>query len=488
LATEVSEDPEIAEDSSPVQQLYKGKKAVVVGAGPAGLVAAAYLARHGFSVKVFEGQKDIRSSPVSGQRAYNIGLSGATAGVLSDLGVELPPPDGGYKNGMHAFRGAFLLKPHGLSSQVPATTKDRVLGSRYSLTRAVLDVVEERFSANVDILFNRPCKDVSFNEQKAAFETIDGKEVVVDYDLLVAADGINSIVRKKLQEFDRSFKVQSDFFNPMYAGIEGLKVPDKSHALSESLKPGWVVFCRQTTKLATKHGVGFVFGPKPDGEVHGALFADSRFYSLVQGREEEYIDEIFSNLIPQDWKQRIVQQIKSGALSKLPTVAFVNRLDGPNTVLVGDAAHCVSPGMGFGCNMAITDGNALSDALDDSAGDISLVPQKFSSLRYETVRCYQLLEVGASDAKMKLGWMTIWRFFCQMHMVGHLLLRRVFSRHPLPVQFQILEGQISSKDAVAIIRREALLVSVVVFSALLLMVRHVVVPMTRFLVSRFPIL
>jgi NADPH-dependent 2,4-dienoyl-CoA reductase/sulfur reductase-like enzyme len=44
--------PEAAEPAPAVTPLYMGKKAVVVGAGPAGAVAAMFLARQGFTVDV----------------------------------------------------------------------------------------------------------------------------------------------------------------------------------------------------------------------------------------------------------------------------------------------------------------------------------------------------------------------------------------------------------------------------------------------------
>ena len=54
---------------------------------------------------MFEGRKDIRSTPVVGARAYVIVLSGATADVLKEVGIELPSAEGGFKSGLHAFGG-----------------------------------------------------------------------------------------------------------------------------------------------------------------------------------------------------------------------------------------------------------------------------------------------------------------------------------------------------------------------------------------------
>ena len=51
---------------------YAGKKAIVVGAGPAGSTAAMYLAREGFSVDVFERRDQPEADRVDNGRAYII--------------------------------------------------------------------------------------------------------------------------------------------------------------------------------------------------------------------------------------------------------------------------------------------------------------------------------------------------------------------------------------------------------------------------------
>lgn len=57
------------------------------------------------------------------------------------------------------------------------------------------------------------------------FENSSAKEVIVDYDLLIAADGVNSVVRKELEDFDKDFKVHAVQCLRSYIGLDGFEIP-----------------------------------------------------------------------------------------------------------------------------------------------------------------------------------------------------------------------------------------------------------------------
>lgn len=292
-----------------------------------------------------------------------------------------------------------------------------------------------------------------------------------------------------MQESDRSLNIKPGFARSRYIGAEGLKVPDKSHPLYESLKGGWITFVSPATKLAKDFRVQLIYSLSFDGSVRTTLVGLSKFFEVLKGREEEYIDAVLPKALPQDWRQEILQRAKNGALSKLPVVTFVNRLNGPRTILVGDAAHGVSPTLGSGCNMAVTDGKALDDALTAANGDVSLIPQKFNDLRHQTVQSRQLLEAGVTFAGNQFpGWIAVWCFFCQMHMMWYGLLQRVFSRQELPaVPWQVCYGQISPIKGVNIIKRDGVIASIGVAGVLFALIKLAVVPAVKYLVSRLPI-
>eukprot|EP00882_Tetradesmus_deserticola_P018045 GHRQ01019362.1.p1 GENE.GHRQ01019362.1~~GHRQ01019362.1.p1 ORF type:complete len:224 (+),score=55.99 GHRQ01019362.1:113-784(+) len=80
-------------EAAPEQQvvpLYSGRKAVVVGAGPAGSTAAMFLARQGFAVDVHERRPEPKADAVDTGRAYIIILIPRGQAALQELGVPLP--------------------------------------------------------------------------------------------------------------------------------------------------------------------------------------------------------------------------------------------------------------------------------------------------------------------------------------------------------------------------------------------------------------
>jgi 2-polyprenyl-6-methoxyphenol hydroxylase-like FAD-dependent oxidoreductase len=68
--------------------MYTGKRAVVVGAGPAGSTAAMFLARQGFLVRVYERRPEPKNDPVDTGRAYIIILIPRGQAALKDVSVS----------------------------------------------------------------------------------------------------------------------------------------------------------------------------------------------------------------------------------------------------------------------------------------------------------------------------------------------------------------------------------------------------------------
>lgn len=74
---------------------------------------------------------------------------------------------------------------------------------------------------------------MSFEDQNVVFENSSGKEVKVDYDLLIGADGARSTVRKELEVFDKDFSVHMVQPTMSYIGLDMLKVPENDRKLDQ---------------------------------------------------------------------------------------------------------------------------------------------------------------------------------------------------------------------------------------------------------------
>ena len=181
------------------------KKAVVVGAGPAGSLAALYLANLGWHVKVYErrteaGSDGIRDKGKAAPRpdiSYNVVLSPRGMNALDGAGVVLPEErivrlmgnvrhlPGAAPSMSRQFRGTVAVNRDVLADAIVRTASDKHPG-RIEFTRGV-GVTDVDFASRVAV----------FGPSSSEFQ---GEESTVSepYDLLVAADGVNSAVRSML--------------------------------------------------------------------------------------------------------------------------------------------------------------------------------------------------------------------------------------------------------------------------------------------------
>lgn len=63
-----------------------------------------------------------------------------------------------------------------------------------------------------------------------------------------------------------------------------------------------------------------------------------------------------------------------------------NKLACGRAILIGDAAHAVSPRLGMGCNSALQDSEVLSRACIAAAGDVVAAAQQYNEMRLSNVQ------------------------------------------------------------------------------------------------------
>ena len=70
------------------------------------------------------------------------------------------------------------------------------------------------------------------------------------------------------------------------------------------------------------------------------------------------------------------------------TVTFVtcSKLGSGRAVLLGDAAHALSPNIAAGCNAALQDAAVLADSVKAVGGDVDRVADRFTADRLQDVQ------------------------------------------------------------------------------------------------------
>lgn len=161
---------------------------IIAGAGPAGLVCAAVLAREGVSVVVLEAEAAL---PLN-LRAST--FHPPTLDILDDLGVAQPLIDQGLKAPTLQYRdrATGLIAQFDFGDIADMTRHPyRVQCEQFRLNQAILKILKPM--ENVDIRFGTAVTGVEQSEDGAAAVLADGERVWGRY--LIGAEGANSVVR-----------------------------------------------------------------------------------------------------------------------------------------------------------------------------------------------------------------------------------------------------------------------------------------------------
>uniref|UniRef100_A0A383WAT6 FAD-binding domain-containing protein n=1 Tax=Tetradesmus obliquus TaxID=3088 RepID=A0A383WAT6_TETOB len=405
--------PAVAE-AAPEQQvvpLYSGQRAVVVGAGPAGSTAAMFLARQGFSVDVFERRPEPKQDAVDTGRAYIIILIPRGQAALKELGVPLPS------------QREFITKGtvrHDRKGKVGISREEgNVTFSRSSLAQYLIDQARQRYPSQITFHFDSACAGVNIEQRQVSFSAAGGGQVQRSYDLLVGADGAGSEVRRALQQHYPDMQVTIDDSGreyKVYGGVRGDIEPEEFKKDPGATLHLWSSDDPWTTVTAHSN---------PDGTYSGTFslktggFADLR----TAADYEALLRKKFVG-VPDDWVPAIAQQAAAATPSPAGKRVRCSRLDGPGVLLLGDAAHAVTPVFGQGANSALESCKVLGSVLAEAGGDASRVPQLFTSARLADMYALNELDAKAYSFFRRRGLLD--PDFLQL--LSHVLLGTILSK------------------------------------------------------------
>ncbi|MFC8312936.1 FAD-dependent monooxygenase [Gordonia sp. NPDC057258] len=304
-------------------------KVVVVGAGIAGLCTAVGLASTGARVTVVERAPEVRGGG-AGLSIFANGVRALDAlgmrSVLGGAAASTPPTSGTRTPG-----GRWL------SRFDPASLTDMRVVRRTDLHAALLAAA----AAVVDIRTGSGVDDIA--PDRGLVRLADGTEIG-DCDLIVGADGLRSRVRAAVVE------------DP------GVRRCGYSAWRAITTTPVSVDAAGETTGRGARFGIA----PLPDGHVY--WFAS---VSDDGGDSEGGLDAVRQRF--SGWHRPIgelldatdpatVGYLPIEELAK-PLPTFVRAGRGCSSVLVGDAAHAMTPNLGQGANQAMEDAATLTALL-----------------------------------------------------------------------------------------------------------------------------
>jgi 2-polyprenyl-6-methoxyphenol hydroxylase-like FAD-dependent oxidoreductase len=356
------------------------RKALVIGAGIAGPIAAILLRRIGIEVQVFEAWP--HSTGIGGglQIAPNGMHVLADAGLASDL----------MRRGSICESIDFYAQSGARLGSVNRDMARRFGQPSLSMRRAVLNeaIIEKAWSSHVELFFEKRLARIEDRpDQPIVAHFTDGSSAEGDF--LIGADGVHSAVRDH---------VVPDAPKPFDTGLLGF-----GGFLPRSLLEagGAGPNLAMTFGRSGFFGYGYC-GPEPR---HGAMCWSTQpthdrdaaaFRAMDQAALRQHLRRFHAG-----WHDPIPQMID--ALEEIVVtatldVATLSTWSRGRTLLIGDAAHATSPHAGQGASIALEDAYRLVCALRDQP-DTGIAFQNFESERRP--RAEQIVALARRNGNQK---------------------------------------------------------------------------------------
>lgn len=305
---------------------------------------------------------------------------------------------------------------------------------RGGLNKRLLDVLEGM--PNVTFRFNHKLTGADFRRHKAWFEVrnnpevskTDVREVEVDFDFMIGADGAHSAVRYHMMKYTR-MDYEQRYIDTLWCEfqIQPREHFDPTNPMSQ--------FRISPNHLHIWPGKEFMFIaiPSEDGTFTCTLFAPGEKYELLErdpAQVPAFFDTYFpgvTDLIP---PEELIASFQHNPHLPLITIKCKPHHFASSAVLLGDSAHAMVPFYGQGMNAGLEDVRTLFSFLDKfppeeraraldeytayrvpdahSINDLAL--QNYVEMRASvlspTYRLRKFLEESLSKYLPGLGWQT----------------------------------------------------------------------------------
>jgi 2-polyprenyl-6-methoxyphenol hydroxylase-like FAD-dependent oxidoreductase len=306
------------------------KRVLIIGAGPAGAALAYLLARRGVAVTLLEQHRDFARA----FRGEGLQPSGVDALVQMGLGAKLDELPQAKVTAIEFRRGG----------RVRARLDTAQMGfiGRFVSQPALLEMItrEAGLAPGFHLEFGASARQLIQEDSRivgVTAETTNGTQVY-KADLVIGTDGRHSVTRREGGFTELAIRQNFD--------VVWLKVPFPDF---------WTD--RSTVRLEL--GNGYLSGgiPSSDGQLQtGFTIAKGSFRDLRAQRDQEWNEKLLDHLAPD-----LAAHLRSHAGAVHKTVlldVIVGRLASwtkPGLLLLGDAAHPMSPIGGQGLNVALRD-------------------------------------------------------------------------------------------------------------------------------------
>lgn len=361
------------------------KKVAIVGAGASGVLLAHYLLRRGdrYQVDLYDRLSDPRIIEFSNARTFPISLTERGMKALGRIaGLETAVRAIGLE-----MSGTIFHQQNG-KTRVKSRKKPLVTLDRTNLVITLLDELTEQYDrSRLNLHFDLACTAVDFAAKTITFQNIDptATDLTVDYDLLIGADGARSVVRSyflntELFEFEQKY-VPTDY--------KSIILPRPDRSLDFNLESGKIHSWR------SDDGTFVVLLHQPDGSMSGVILFPRLNQEVADLSTPEQVQQFFHKRFPEVGQMMPTSEAEAflaRSPSRILTIRCNRYHHGDSVLIIGDAAHSVSPSIGQGCNAALEDVAILDELLDEYTDDWAEAIAQFTLRRQADA--HALVELG----------------------------------------------------------------------------------------------
>lgn len=311
------------------------------------------LARRGHRVRLFERLADMRRTQISAGRSINLALAARgiraleIAGVMQSVLPLLIPMRGRM---VHALDGGLSFVPYGQREHEAIYSV-----SRPGLNRVLLDAAE---AAGVELCFGQTLVDADLAAKRLIFAaTSSGAQTFVELHKVIGADGAGSALRRCVLERS-GFPCSEALLAHNYKELTLPPGANARHRLEKNALHIW-----------PRGGFMLIALPNLDGSFTVTLFlpaqGEASFESLT---DPAAVDAFFAIHFPdaRELMPELAHEFAANPTGIMGTVRCERWRLGEDVLLIGDAAHAITPFHGQGMNCALEDCRELDAWLERS--------------------------------------------------------------------------------------------------------------------------
>lgn len=359
------------------------KKVVIVGAGPCGLLLADYLLSRDrqYNVEIYERRADPRIVSYANSRTFPIALNDRGYNALR----QIPRLEEAVREASTTVTNMVGHQKNGKTKVMPRS-KPLFCIDRTDLVKVILEQLTSKYhNPELKINFNCKCDGVvqpsningeDFTVKNIKFRNLETEtDFNIDCDLLIGADGASSVVREIFAGLSDSFEYSPEYVPTAYKSIF-ISGSDNNQSMGVGGKFHFWNKIDDYTRILLLEGT--------DGSLNGVIRFLYKKNSIANISTIEEALNYFQENCPQlkEWMStESLEKFVNNPVSRVTTVRCDRYHLGDNALLIGDAAHAVSPALGQGCNSALEDVWILNNLLDEYSDNWAEAIEQFTIRR-----------------------------------------------------------------------------------------------------------